>query len=341
MLSSRPVWLLTNRTAYAAERNWVRDETGVHWWLVAIRATFEFPEGGPLSLAQEQVPPVLEPVYTGDPGASSLYADSDLLARKPTTDVILMGSAHAPKGKPASDVAVGMRVGAELKQLRVFGDRVYYEGAGGLTTTAPKPFVRQPLSYELAYGGLDDTGPDPAAHRLDERNPVGRGFCRRAAHVANEPAHVIEYPDGDFKTRGPAGFGPIDRGWLPRRPLAGTYDAAWVETKKPLLPDDYDARFALCSPEDQRPKVPLVGGERVGLLNVVPEGTVAFTLPQLRFEVVSRFGRSQRPHAPALLATVHIDTDARRVSLTWQSSLRVAAPDTDHLDETTVEEVTA
>lgn len=332
------MWLLKNKTSYAAESNWIRDPHGVHWWLVAVRATFSLDPGGRLRLADEQRPPALLPEYVGEPGTSSLRSDSDLLGLKPTTDILVLGSAHAPGGRPVPSVPVVLRVDALEKQLVVHGERVYYDGVAGLTTTAPRAFVTRPIQYELAFGGCDVSDPDPSRHWMDERNPVGRGFGPRRASLVNAPAHAIEYPSGNPATRGPAGFGPVDAAWLPRRTLAGTYDARWVETKKPLLPDDYDPAFNLSAPVDQRPARPLQGGERVGLLNLSPEGTLVFELPRIRLSLATRFGPYRTPHDPPRLATVSIEPDERRVSMVWQSALRVAATEGDFLDETEIEE---
>ncbi len=331
------MWVLANNTPYAAERNWVRDKDAVHWWLVNVRATFVVDRSGKLVLAEEQPPPVLAPEHHGDPAETSLRYDSDLLGIKPTTDIIVVGHAHAPRGRPATSVPVVLRVGALEKQLVVHGERVYYDGVAGLTTTKPQPFVTRPIQYELAFGGGATSDPDPSRHRIDERNPVGRGFGTKKADLIDQPAHAIEYPSGDPARLGPAGFGAIDRPWLPRRTFAGTYDARWVETKKPLLPDDYDAAYCLCAPADQRPPRPLTGGEQVGLLNMSPEGTLVFELPRITLGLTSWFGRKQRAHAPPLLATVLLEPEERKVSLVWQSSLRVAAPDTDFLDQTQIE----
>lgn len=331
------VWALVNKSAYAAERNWTRDKDGIHWWLVAVRATFTVARDGRLTLADEQLPPVLVPDHYGEPGMSSLRYDSDLLAPKPTTDVLVLGSAHTPRGRPAATVPVVLRIGRLEKQLVVHGERAYYDGLGGLTTTAPRPFVVRPIHYELAFGGSDVSDPDPSNHRIDERNPVGRGFARRSASLVNTPAHAIEYPSGDPATTGPAGFGPIEPGWLPRRKLAGTYDARWIQSKKPLLPDDYDPAFALSAPADQRTSEPLVGGERLGLLNMTPEGTLVVELPRIHLGFTTSFGKRKQPHGPSL-ATVLVEPDERRLSMVWQSVLRVAAPDADYLDATEIVE---
>jgi hypothetical protein len=331
------MWSIKNRTPYAAERNWTRDPQGVHWWLVAVRGTFRVERDGRLSLADEQRPPVLAPEHAAEPGLSSLLHDSDLLEHKPGTDLLVLGSAHAPRGRPAAAVPVVLRIGALEKQLVVHGNRVYFEGGTGLTTTSAQPFVEQPIQYELAFGGGDTSHPDPARHSIDERNPVGRGFPERAALWKNKPAHCIEYPSGSPASKGPAGFGPIDRAWLPRRTLAGTYDAKWVESKKPLLPDDYDPRFGLCAPADQRTAAPLAGGERVGVLNMTPEGTLVFELPRVPLRLTSTIGRKRHEHG-ARLTTVTIEPSERRVSVVWQSALRVPAPDVDYLDATDIVE---
>lgn len=331
------MWALVNRTPYAAERNWTRDQHGVHWWLVAVRATFTIEVRSSavrLTLADPQPPPVLVPEYHGEPGTSSLRHDSDLLARKPATDILALASAHAPGGRPTPTVPVTLRVGPLEKTLVVHGERVYCKGPTGPTTSAPAPFLARPIRYELAFGGSDRSDPYPAQHRIDERNPVGRGFSRRSGRLDGAPAHAIEHPGGDPATRGPAGFGPIAPDWLPRRALAGTYDARWEATRRPLLPDDYDPAFALAAPLDQRAL--LRGGERLELLNMSPDGALAFDLPRVHLSVTSRFGRRHRSHEPPLLATVLVEPDERRLSLTWQSALRVAAPDADDLDVTEI-----
>jgi hypothetical protein len=193
---------LRNRTAYAAQRNWTRDKDGIHWWIVAVRATFEIGAAGRLLLADKQLPPTLAPEYFGEPGASSLRYDSDLLAIRPGTDVIVHATAYAPGERSAASVPVAIRVGSIDKRLMVHGERVYYEGTVGLTATAPRPFTQRPIRYELAYGGRDLGDADPRKHRIDERNPIGRGFARRTATLAKQPAHAIEYLDGDPAARG-------------------------------------------------------------------------------------------------------------------------------------------
>ena len=215
------MWVLNNRTPYAAERTWTRDKTGMHQWLVAVsRSSTSFraeSSGWPTSRRRRSWP-----LDRGDPVASSLRIDSDLLGVKPTTDILLDAAAHAPKGVAAKSVPVTLRVGSIDKTLVVHGTRVYYTGAMGRTMSAAQPFIRQPIHYEWAFGGSDVGDKDPRKHRIDLRNPVGKGLAADASRLEHQPAHAVEYPSGNPAKRGPAGFGPIASFWSPRAERAGT-----------------------------------------------------------------------------------------------------------------------
>lgn len=100
----------------------------------------------------------------------------------------------------------------------------------------------------------------------------------------------------------------------------GTYDAAWLEERAPLLPLDHDDRTNLCATPGLTATPPLAGGEPVALTHLTPGGgAVAFRLPRIGVSVTlavrpehgaSATGREPRPRrteAPAL-DTVLIDT---------------------------------
>jgi hypothetical protein len=324
------MWQIDNATPFAASGHWVRDRNGAEIWLVAVRCTFQIQPDGSPTVAEVQEPPVLAPIYSGEPGKSSLLYDSDFYLTKPTTDVVLHGCAYAPGGKPAKDVEVTMRVGAIKKTLRAIGDRPQQSFASG----SPTPFTKMPLTYERTYGGSEPDPPrDPNRPRFEPRNPVGTGFSADS----QRPGPNIVSP-GVNLTSTPVGFGPIPTHWVPRVRHAGTYDDAWQRTRYPLYPTDLDDRFFLCSPEDQRPPEHLRGGEPVELLNLTPSGRLAFQLPRLAFRWESHFrNRPSRVHR-GKLHTVILEPEVPRVILVWQSALPAHA-DVLRLTETRVSQL--
>lgn len=330
------MWAIINHTPYKAERTWGRDKDGVHEWIVAVKGTYDIKSDGTLVLADEQLEPLIAPEYHGESGVSSLRYDADLVAPKPTTDVIANGTAYAPKGRPSSKFLVSLRVGPIEKTIRVLGNRRWKRGLVGLTESSVEPVTTLPIVYEHAYGGYDCTDPDPQKQRMDPRNPVGCGIVAKSEHRLGQPLPNFEYPKGNVEKIGPAGFGAIDCYWSPRRELMGTYDKAWQQKRLPLLPEDWDPHSLLCSPADQRPDSHLFGGEPVELTNLTPEGKLSFNLPKVHLTFNTRIDRRWEEHR-SRLSTVIIEPDYRRIMMVWLTSLSCPT-DVDYLEETVVRE---
>ncbi|WP_437293135.1 DUF2169 family type VI secretion system accessory protein [Sorangium sp. So ce426] len=313
------MWQLVNHTPYAAERCFARDRRGAEVWLVAVKGTFAIRDDGTTEVADAQEPVALAPLHFGDPDRSSLRYDADLVLTKPGTDVLVHGRAHAPNGKPAARVEVGLRCGPIAKRLVVVGDRTYRRGVLGVVPSEPEPFVEMPIRYERAFGGAD-----PETSAREPRNPAGVGFAERAQRLLGRPAPNIEDPGAPISSAKdrptPAGFGPLARGWAPRRALAGTFDRAWEEERMPLLPADFDDLFFFGAPADQRVPGFLREGTPVDLLHLTPGGLLRFRLPRTRPCFRTSFGREAAEHR-ARLHTVIIEPDARRVILVWHTAL--------------------
>ena len=331
------MWGLENETPYAAERTWVRDKTGRHHWVVAVKGTYDIAPDGALTLAEEQLPPTMAPEYFEGDGESSLRFESDLVLGKATTEVFANAQAYAPNGQPARSVPVQLKVGPIEKTLVVHGPRVYFNGARGLAMSAAEPFDKHPIRYEDAYGGSDFADPDPRKQRMDMRNPIGKGVKARAADLLHTPAHRIEYPQGQPSKMPPAGFGAIPSYWSPRAEFAGTYDAAWVEHTKPLLPRDYDERFTLSAPLDQRAPAYLQGGEPVHLVNLTPEGVLRTTVPKVDLVLTTRVNGRRETRAGTLV-TIVLEPDDRRLMAVWHMSLLIPMTEIDFLVQTIIEE---
>lgn len=315
---------LRNRTPFAAALLPNLDRDGADQLSVLVKATYGFGPNGRLAIAEQQVPVHFADVPNGDGAASSAKVESDACPTKPGTDVVLVGKAYPPNGH-ATTVDVCLQVASLRKVVRVFGERAWTRALGGVMSR-PLPFEQMPLIYERAFGGWDRSHPDPKRHTFDDRNPVGTGFCAEgnSAHLEGlrlpnleHPGHLIDHP----KARPPvAGFGFLGRAWLPRRLLAGTYDAQWSDARAPLLPGDFDPRFYCGAPEGQVAMPHLRGGERVLILGASRRGALNFDLPAPEIEMAVSIRHEVSALRP-VLDTVVIEPDDERVVLSYRATL--------------------
>lgn len=315
------MWQIVNRTPFEVEGGWVRDRDGAETWLIAVKATFDINPDGSTEVSQEQPPVLRVPEYYGEPGKSSIKYEADLILTKKTTDVLVIGHAYAPGGKPVTELDVGFRVGPVQKMLRVFGDR-QWEAFGA---SSPQPFVKMPIVYERAFGGVDLQSKQPDRD-WDWRNPVGTGFVVSGDHADGLLLPNIEYPNELIRSKmdrpAPAGFGPICSHWKYRASFAGTYGDNWMRTRQPLLPSDFDERFFQSAPSDQQSADFLNGGELVILHNLTLSGNLQFLLPQVKISLETRFlDGERRIHSCPFLHAVILEPDFPRVSLVFHSSI--------------------
>jgi hypothetical protein len=334
------MWLLNNTTPFAAERTWVQDKRANKIWLVIVKATFDIRPNGTCQLSGSQIPVFRMGEPTGELGKSSLRYEADLFGLKPSTDVLLSGSAWAPSGRRVGTVSVQMKVGSIHKTLRIFGERHWERGVIGAVISSSQPFESMPITYERAYGGWDRSSEDPCEHRLESRNPVGTGYALRVENCLGKVLPNIEspkYPIAAWDDRPPpAGFNAIDCAWSPRRELSGTYDQDWLVNRFPLWAEDFDEHYNNCAPDDQQIDGFLNGGEPVELTNLTSNGRLAFNLPRVSLVFRTRFGRERIDHE-GKLCTVVLEPDAMRVIMVWQTSL-LCNGQMDQLDETTIRE---
>jgi hypothetical protein len=315
------MWQIDNRTPFAADRGWVRDRNGAEVWLVAVKCTFDIGSDGSTVVSARQPPVLRAPEYHGEPGRSSLKYEADLVLTKTTTDVIVVGHAYAPEDRPVATLDVGFRVGPVQKVLRVFGNRRW----GAFRPSSPEPFIRMPLVYERAFGGVDCKSTHPERD-CEWRNPIGTGFAVARDHLIEVALPNIEHPKElvtSWKDRPhPAGFGAIAAHWPPRAAFAGTYGDKWRNERQPLLPEDFDNRFFQCAPHDQQTGGFLRGGEVVVLHRLTPAGDRHFLLPKVFLGFETHFHDGSREiHKGRALHTVILEPDYPRVSLVWHTAL--------------------
>jgi hypothetical protein len=319
-----------NQTGYPHEFTMAMDKAGHEWILLVVKGSFDFPDaaGGPVRKSETQVPLVMADAFTGQPGFSAPLWESDFAHRKPRCDVVANGAAYASGGRPAERVRVGIKLGQWSKAFDVLGRREWRARGPLFGATRPEPFLRQPITYDRAWGGIDRLDPADELPAAYPANPVGTGWARTrnqrfipglALPSTQAIGENVTSPFGDYA---PMSFGPKGRGWPGRIEFGGTYDQNWIDNVFPFLPADFDDRYYQMSPPDQQTDPPR-GGEEVILVNLTPRGKENFRLPATALPITLFKGRD-----PALETTLHPDTvlfdpENRRFSLVWRVSARI------------------
>jgi hypothetical protein len=318
---------LLNATQLRADYTMGMQPDGRELLVVVAKGTFTIlSPGGDPKLAEEQAPLVTADVFTGEPGFSAPLYESDYAPRKPRCDVLLNGSAHAPSGKPTERVTVSLQVGSLMKSFDVVGNRVWKAGVLSMAASSPEPFKAMPISYNNAFGGVDKAQEDTLEWRYYPLNHAGVGYHKHSSAKAiqgkplpntEERGSKISNPAGNYR---PMAFGSVGRSWQPRINWSGTYDQKWLEETFPFLPLDFDERYYQSAPEDQQTHYP-EGGEEVVLTNLTPQGRAVFRLPRMEVPVMFIPRRGKPQQTRAVLDTIIIEPDRKRLLLTWRASL--------------------
>lgn len=297
--------------------------------VVAIKGTFEFPknEQDEPILAETQLPLIDADTYTGEPGFSAPAYEVDYSPNKLHCDVILNGCAYAPNGKATQKVQVSLKVGDLTKTFNVIGNRTWELGIIGISAGEPDEFIKMPISYDNAFGGVDKSNDNEKKHRAYMPNPVGQGYwvnsdttIINAMPMPNteETGKAIKKPNKNYK---PMSFGVIARNWEPRYKYAGTYDDAYMDDKFPFLPDDFSDEYFQSAPKDQQIPFPK-GGEEVVLINLSPrKSRLAFKLPTMNIPVIFFKSKGKDVTVQAVMDTIIFEPDYNLFTITWRANI--------------------
>jgi len=318
---------LINATEMQAGYTLGMEPSGREYLVVAVKGTFTIPAPGKEPKpAEEQLPLVEADTFTGEPGLSVPVYEVDYPLRKPRCDVLLLGSAFAPAGRSAERVQVGLKLGPITKTFQVIGDRLWQVGNSIRPGHYIRPFERMPISYDRAFGGVDNFHPDPSRHSAYPLNPIGRGYHAELGRTlvdgtpmpnTEEMKKPVKKPDGNYR---PMAFGPIGRGWMPRLRFAGTYDQDWLDNVFPFLPADFRDDYYQFAPVDQQLPYP-AGGEEVFLLNLTPAGRTDFRLPQIDMPIVFFSKQGERTETKGVIDTIVLEPDRGIFTLTWRAGI--------------------
>jgi hypothetical protein len=302
------MWQVENRSPFPHHAGFLRDHQGRTLWSLHLKASFRLRPGlAPLFVSPQ--PPLLPaPLYDGP----RLIAEAETGLARPLADLILSGAARPPAlARPDSGWQIEARCGTWRKAVQVLPARRWREGRAEL---APQPLAPVPLDWRRTFGG-----PEFAA------NPLGLGDA--PAEGADLPRLAPEGTDPRQTRFAPTAFAPIPRDWPQRVALGGTYDAAWLRRRAPLLPEDLDPRFWQAAPADQWLDPDSLAGARLELAGFgqTPQTVV---LPDCRFEIATRF-KGRWAQQTARLQSVCVDLDAELLALLWQADLPIGASQND------------
>jgi hypothetical protein len=188
-----------------------------------------------------------------------------------------------------------------------------------------------PLRYDHTFGGRD-----AVTGEVERHNPIGRGFASDPQRLDGalgpqlETAQAGLQPDGAAKVAAAAGvatahpssatFAPVPASWEPRTSRGGTHDMAWAKNRAPVRPRDFDRMHFSWAAAGLHSAAPLAGDEPVEVGGVLEEGVWRFRLPSYGLAFESERDGVRTSH-DAHLDGFLIDSDKRRVELTWRTSI--------------------
>jgi hypothetical protein len=329
-------------------------ETGAPVFSVLVKRTYDIRPGQPAVRAARTMPLVKVDKYydCGDPERCTVKYEADLSPYKLATDVVLVGKAYAPGGKPASRVTAMLQVADHRKVICITGDRRYiYRDNQPPSFTDPVEFTEMEIRYDKAYGGIHMRS-DPNRMFPYPRNPAGAGFVLKNIREAVDgmPLPNLEDPDDLLQPHRvileeperwnrqplPQGLGWFQRNWYPRCSFVGAVpgfvdpDEIMREEELGIVPKNqialarqfklpaFDVRFN--SGASLGLVLPfLAGGEAVSLVNLTAGGQLDFSLPNDPPGIMLDIGLGENELDP-VLHTVCIRPEEMQVDLVWRGA---------------------
>jgi hypothetical protein len=132
---------------------------------VIVKGSFALKNGGPAQPLPEPLP-FMGDVHRDEDIANDCFYDSDFAPWKQNVDALLVGTCHAPGGKPTTACRVEFAVGRWSKALAVIGNR-QWKAARDSTRTRPAAATRRRTfptsSRSRGASPARATGPIPPA----------------------------------------------------------------------------------------------------------------------------------------------------------------------------------
>ena len=333
-----------------------KDDEGQPIFSLLVKRTYDIRPGGRVVRAEKprSFAKIDEYYDDGDPEWTTVKHENELAPFKLATDVVVIGKAYAPDGKPVPELDVTVEVAAFRKTLRVTGDRhCIYRPNASPEFSEPVGFTEMSVRYDRAYGGRDRVS-NPNEPFYYPRNNLGLGVIlkNRKETLEGLPLPNIEDP-GDLLTADrvvieqpdlwsgqplPDGLGWFQRTWYPRCSFAGAFpgdvdiDTVLREETLGLVPKGqialsrqfklpaFDVRFY--SGASRGLVLPFLSGEEsLRLTNLTPAGALLFQLPGETPSMMLDIGLGEHELRP-FLHTVCVRLEEMQVDMVWRGADR-------------------
>jgi hypothetical protein len=191
-----------NRTPLGAELS-VRslDNAPFRLGSLVVKATFALQNNGVPTIVTDDPFPIFHQDIATEFGY--LPADQNI-HQEPKLEVLILGQAYAPSGRPTTQSTVAVQIDKHRHQLAIFGNRYWILGSDGhYRISVPVPFDRIPLTLEHAFGGscqiqLDEQSSMTISHPY---NPKGKGWDIRDVDASYQKLLDLSppYPQSNYQ----------------------------------------------------------------------------------------------------------------------------------------------
>jgi hypothetical protein len=321
---------------------------------VLVKRTYRIFPGQTVARVDPTVPLVKTDVFYDDwdPQSCTVKYESDRVAWKNATDVVLIGKAYSRSGKPTLQTEVALEIAGRKKVIRVMGDRhCVYRANQPPSFSDPTPFTVMEIRYERAYGGSDSRS-IPKLEFVYPRNHLGTGVVLKnvrecidglalpnledRSDILTPERVILNEPEQWIRQPLPQGLGWYPKACYPRSSFVGAMppftdpDDVLREEELGIVPKGqmalarqfklprYDKRFhngaslGLVLPY-------LAGGEKVKLTGLTPAGELSFSLPVERPRAMLDIGLGQN-ELPMVVHTVTLRPEDMQVDLVWRGA---------------------
>lgn len=232
---------------------------------------------------------------------------------RPKVDLIVLGRAKAPGGRPVASMRVSVSVGAFRHELAVCGDRVFERRALGIRISEPRPFVEMPLTWANAFGGRVVT-------ELGEMscgdNPDGKGFVLDVEDADGVPLPNVEDPRDLLRAPGEV---PRVAGWGPYPITGGLRLTRLVNPDGSAPPAGETEPLVMNWAHPDLMLDAVAAGETVTVEGVTGGPPVVVPVPACPFRATLVDGRQKLELTPRL-DTLVVETDGPRLTARWRAA---------------------